>query len=204
MSPNNRRSERSLSASPSRPTLPTLAFASAMKAPYKASVSPPSTTFSSHFCASPRSQTSTGSSDMSLSPVSSASSTSSDLSLSPIISPSSLSTSSYLNCATPDWPQRTLLTPLSSFCGSAANSYISDEDLMDLSLDDLCNDTSVQTCIEPEISWEQTKQPPLVLQSMPTVARRAPPPAPKRRRKTSPLARRKVTLAMSPIAEGPE
>ncbi|KAL2055689.1 hypothetical protein ABVK25_003933 [Lepraria finkii] len=206
MSPSNRRSERSLSASPSRRPLPTLAFASAMKIPFKASISPPSTTFSD-FCASPLSQTSTESSDQSLSPVSptsSTSSTSSDLSISPITPPSSLSTSSYLNCATPDWPQRTLLTPLASFCGSAANSYIPDEDLLDLSLDDLRNDTSVPTYVEPEISWEETKQPPLVLQSMPMVARRGAPPAPKRRRRTSPLARRKMTLAMSPIAESPE
>lgn len=53
------------------------------------------------------------------------------------------------------------------------------------------------------ISWEQTRQPPLVLQSLPLVASKAQP-APKRRRRSSPLKKKKIVMGMSPIAEAPE
>jgi len=56
---------------------------------------------------------------------------------------------------------------------------------------------------ESEISWEETKQPALILQTLPTVAKRAPPRAPKRRRKSDPMKRRKLPLGMSPIPESP-
>ncbi|CAD6569704.1 MAG: hypothetical protein ASARMPRED_003112 [Alectoria sarmentosa] len=100
-------SERSLSASPSpnsRRRFPSLAFADAISIPFKSPLSQPSTT--------------------SISP---------DFSLSPITPPSSFSSPAFASCAYPDWPQRDILSPNASpYCGSTANSYISDDDLLDL------------------------------------------------------------------------
>ncbi|KAL9072916.1 MAG: hypothetical protein Q9161_003287 [Pseudevernia consocians] len=175
-------SERSLSASPSpssRRRFPSLAFADAINIPFKSPISQPSTTSSS-----------------------------SNLSLSPITPPFSFSNSSFASCAYPDWPQRDILSPnASSYCGSPANSYISDDDLLDLEELELVGGMRIPSDMRTEfISWEQTRQPPLVLQSMPSVpvlARKAQP-TPKRRRRSSPLKRKKVVLGMSPIAEAPE
>lgn len=55
---------------------------------------------------------------------------------------------------------------------------------------------------ESEISWEETKQAPLVLDTLPAVAKRVPPKAPKRRR-SDPMKRRKLQLGISPIPESP-
>ena len=199
MSRNTRNSECS------RRALPSLAFSRSRNNYYfKASISPP-TTSCADLGTSPTSQTSgsTTPSDRSLSPVSPVSSSSSQYSFSPITPPSSLSTSSFANCATPDWPNRDILAPLGSYCGSHASLHIADEDFLDLDLQHLRTDSSVSTYEEPEISWEQTKQPPVVLQAMPQVAKK-PAPVGQRRRRSSPLKKKKVALAMSPITEAPE
>jgi hypothetical protein len=70
-----------------------------------------------------------------------------------------------------------------------------------MNLDD---DVEILAQEEPEISWEETKQPPLVLDTAPIVAKRAPPKAPKRRRRSDPMKRRKLQLSISPIIEAPE
>ena len=85
---------------------------------------------------------------------------------------------------------------------SQANSYISDDDLLDLADLELIGDMRIPPNMRTEfISWEQTRQPPVVLQSLPSVpevAARKAQPTPKGRR------RRKVVMGMSPIAEAPE
>ncbi|CAF9926045.1 hypothetical protein IMSHALPRED_006854 [Imshaugia aleurites] len=171
-------SDRSLSVSPSpisRRCLPSLAFADAINIPFKSLISPPSTTLCS--C---------------------------DFSLSPITPPSSFGSPAFASCAYPDWPQRDILAPnVPSYGGSKANSYISDDDLLDLAELELVGGMRIPTDMRAEfISWEQTRQPPLVLQSLPVVTRRVQP-TPKRRR-SSPLKRKKIVLGMSPIAEAPE
>ena len=188
----------------SRRDLPSLAFSRSRNNPFKTSISPP-TTSCGELATSPTSQTSasTTPSDRSLSPVSTVSSSSSQYSFSPITPPTSLSTSSFANCATPDWPNRNILAPLGSYCGSQASLYISDEDFLDLDLQHLRTDSSVSTYMEPEISWEQTKQPPVVMQALPQVAKKAAPVG-QRRRRSSPLKKKKVALAMSPITEAQE
>ena len=197
----SRRDSRN-SARPAQ-AIPSLAFSrSRNNNTFKASISPPTTYSTDFYTSSPKSQTSTPS-ERSLSPISPVSSSSSTYSLSPITPPSSLSTSSFANCATPDWPNRDILSPLGSYCGSHASLYIADEDFLDLDLQSLRMDTSVEAYVEPEISWEETKQPPLVLQPMPSIVKKSAPPQ-KRRRRSSPLKKRKMTLAMSPIAESPE
>ncbi|KAF6236220.1 hypothetical protein HO173_005850 [Letharia columbiana] len=172
-------SERSLSASPSpnsRHRFPSLAFADAINIPFKSPISQPSTTSSSP-----------------------------EFSPSPITPPSSFSSPAFASCAYPDWPQRDILSPkTTSNCGSQANSYISDDDLLDLAELELIGGMRIPSDMRTEfIPWEQTRQPPLVLQSLPMVKRKAQP-APKRRRRSSPLKRKKVVLGMSPIAEAPE
>jgi len=94
------------------------------------------------------------------------------------------------------------LTPLSSFCGSQASSHISDEDLLDLEQVYLCDDVRIPAEKTAGISWEATKQPPLISHSIPVQQKERP--IPKRRRRSSPLNRRKMVAGMSPIAEGPE
>lgn len=179
-------SERSLFASPSRSIFPSLAFAGAMSIPFKSPISPPST----------------ASSDFNLSPVSAASTTSSDFSLFSTTPPSSAYSPSFASTAYPDWPKRDILSPLSSFCGSQASSHISDEDLLDLAQLDLCEDVAMPGEKTAGISWEATKQPPLVLQSVPVQQQMRP--ISKRRRRSSPLNKRKMVAGMSPIAEGAE
>lgn len=175
-------SERSLSASPSpssRRRIPSLAFADAINIPFKSPISQPSTTSSSP-----------------------------EFSLSPITPPSSYSNPSSASCAYPDWPQRDILSPnTSSYCGSPPNSYISDDDLLDLAELELIGGMRIPSDMRTEfISWEQTRQPPLVLHSLPSVpvVTRKAQPTLKRRRRSSPLKRKKVVLGMSPIAEAPE
>ena len=166
---------RSASPSPSptsRRHFPSLAFPDAIDIPFKSPISQPSTTLSSP-----------------------------NLSLSPLTPPSSFGSPGFASCAYPDWPQRDILFPNdSSYCGSQGNSYISDDDLLDLAELDLVGGMRVP---RTEISWEQTRQPPLVLNALPAVARKAQP-TPKKRRRSSPLKRKKMVLGMSPIAEAPE
>ena len=166
---------RSASPSPSptsRRRFPSLAFADAIDIPFKSPISQPSTTLSSP-----------------------------NLSLSPLTPPSSFGSPGFASCAYPDWPQRDILFPNdSSYCGSQGNSYISDDDLLDLAELELVGGMRVP---RTEISWEQTRQPPLVLHALPAVARKAQP-TPKKRRRSSPLKRKKMVLGMSPIAEAPE
>ena len=201
MSSGDRPSERSLSTSPSptsssrprsRKPFPSLALAGAMSTALKSSLSPPSTTFTG---ISPSSSATSSA----LSP--SLSTTSSELSLSSLSTSSSLSSPSFASCAYPDWPKRDILSPISSTSGNQASSYISDEDLLDLAQLDLCNNRRVPAGRE-EISWELTKQPPLVLHSLPVSQGASA--SPKRRRRSSPLKRRKMVRGMSPIAEAPE
>ena len=171
-------SDSSLSPSPSpnsRRRFPSLAFADAINIPFKSPISPPSTTSSSP-----------------------------NLSLSPATPPSSFGSPAFASCAYPDWPQRDNLSPAdSSYCGSQANSYISDDDLLDLAELELVDGMRIAPAMHTEISWEQTRQPPLVLHSLPAVARKAQP-TPKKRRRSSPLKRKKIVMGMSPIAEAPE
>ena len=170
-------SDGSLSASPSpnsRRRFPSLAFADAINIPFKSPISQPSTTSSSP-----------------------------NLSLSPM-TPPSFGSPAFASCAYPDWPQRDNLSPNdSSYCGSQANSYISDDDLLDLAELELIGGMRIPPAMRTDISWEQTRQPPLVLHSLPGVTKKAQP-APKRRRRSSPLKRKKIVLGMSPIAEAPE
>lgn len=189
MSSSDHRGTHSPFDSPSPRTFPSLAFADAMSIPSKSPLSPPSTT----------------SCDFSLSSLSSASTTStssSDSCSSPATPPPSLSSSSFASCAYPDWPKRDILIPLSSFCGRQASSHISDEDLLDLEQLSLAQDTRMLAENTSCIPWEATKQPPVVLQSSPVTEKARP--IPKRRRRSSPLNRKKMVTGMSPIPEAPE
>ena len=177
-------SDCSLSPSPSpspnsRRRFPSLAFADAITSSLKSPISQPSTTSSSP-----------------------------ELSSSPVTPPCSFSNPSFASCAYPNWPQRNILSPsASSNCGSQANSYISDDDLLDLADLELIGDMRIPPNMRTDlISWEQTRQPPVVLHSMPSVlaAARKAQPTLKRRRRSSPLKRKKIVVGMSPIAEAPE
>ena len=162
----------------SRYRFPSLAFVGAIDIPFKSPVSKPSTT--------------------------STTSPYSNLSLSPITPPSSLSGPAFASCAYPSWPQRDNLSLNSpSYCGAQANSHISDDDLLDLAELELIDGMRIAPGMRTEISWEQTRQPPLVLHSLPSVAKKAQP-IPKKRRRSTPLKRKKMVLGMSPIAEAPE
>ncbi|MCJ1278108.1 hypothetical protein MMC21_005922 [Puttea exsequens] len=175
--------------------------------PFKSGVSPPSLTHSLTLSAS-------SNEDMALSPVSSRSSTSSSSSglslspddVSPKTPPSSLSSESFASCSHPSWPKRTILTPLSSFCGSQASSYISDEDLLALDERELRAAADGVRVIdeEPEISWEATRQAPLVLQTLTFAQKRAAPRAQKRGRKSQVLKRSKMQSGLSPVLEAPD
>ena len=181
-------SERTSYASPSQKIYPSRALSGAINVPFKSSVSPPSTT----------------STPLEMSPVSSTSTSSSSSSTSYSTPPSPSSGKSFASTAYPDWPKRNILTPLASFCGSQASSYISDEDLLDMERLELCGDIRVPAEKVAGISWEATKQAPVVLQSIPTYQPKGRP-IPKRRRRSSPLNRKKMTtVGMSPIAEAPE
>ena len=181
-----------------RTSFPSQAFSSDTRNSFKSGVSPPS-----------MSSSSSSASDYDLSPTSSRSSTSSDLSvsscdLSPRSTPSLLSSQSFVSCSHPDWPKRTILSPLLSFCGRQASSYIADEDLLALDERDDHDRVQIAAQEEPEISWEDTKQPPLVVNTRPSFTRRAPLRATSRRRRSDPTKRQKLQLSVSPIVEGPE
>ena len=127
----------------------------------------------------------------------------------PICSPSAI-------CAYPSWPARDRLsltsTPANScggnknYCGS---SYVSDEDLLGLEELDLYEGSRVPVGMFPggldgalanEISWEATRQPPVVLTS-PIVQQAQ---GTKRRRRNSPLKQKRPSKKLSPIKEGQE
>ena len=190
--PSNMRSSnasysRRPSTSPSQRMYPSVAFSGVMNVPFKSPISPPSTT----------------STPYQMSPVSSTSSSSSSSSIASASPRSSVSGKSFASTAYPDWPKREILSPLASFCGSQASSHISDEDLLDLEHLELCDDFRIPAEKTAGISWEATKQPPVVLQSAYTQQPKSRPSS-KRRRRSSPLNKKKATLGMTPIAEGPE
>lgn len=172
-------SARSPGASPSHTVYPT----SAMSIPYKSAVLSSRTT-SSAYKISPASSTSSSSS-------------SSSRSHSPSTPPPSGSSKSFASTAYPDWPKS------ASFCGNQASSHISDEDLLDLEHLELCDDVRVPSEKTAGISWEATRQPPVVLQSVPSLQRKGRP-TPKRTRRSSPLIKGKTSHGMSPIVEAPE
>ncbi|MCJ1342534.1 hypothetical protein MMC31_000720 [Peltigera leucophlebia] len=163
---------------------PRHAFANPIHISSKSTLSPPSTT-SSVFSISPATP------------------------IFPICSPSAI-------CAYPSWPARDCLsstsTPANScggnknYCGS---SYISDEDLLDLEELELYEGSRVPVGMFPggldgvltnEISWEATRQPPVVLAS--TLVQQAQ--GGKRRRRSSPLKQKRPSKKLSPIKEGQE
>ncbi|KAL8689541.1 MAG: hypothetical protein Q9218_004812 [Villophora microphyllina] len=172
-------SERSLSPSP-----PSLSFCSSfanpIRIPAKSRLSPPSTT-------------------------------SSDFSLSPRTPPPSSISPHTVICAYPSWPAGNFLsTEQSTFShvydsrGSHPSSRISDEDLLSLEELDLCGERRVpkdKSAATPTISWEATRQPPIVVFSTP----KRPAISAKRKRRRSSAPNRKRSLkAMSPIPEMPE
>ncbi|MCJ1266975.1 hypothetical protein MMC22_006860 [Lobaria immixta] len=158
---------------------PQSAFVNPMSIPLKSTLSPPSTT-----------------SNFSLSPATP---------IFPICSPSA-------TCAYPSWPNRDFLsstTPTASPYGSgngSASSYVSDDDLLDLASLDLYGDSRVPAGMlaglnQPiaAISWEATKQPPVRLPSPPLQKVQG-----KKRRRGSPLKRKRPVTGLSPITEAPE
>ncbi|KAL9580445.1 MAG: hypothetical protein Q9212_004492 [Teloschistes hypoglaucus] len=168
-------SERSLSPSP--PSLSSSSFANPIRIPLKSCLSPPSTT-SSDFPLSPRTPP-----------------------------PSSISPHTVI-CAYPSWPagnflsaQPSTFSHLYDSRGSHPSSRISEEDLLDLEELDLCGERRVlKEAATSEISWEATRQPPVVVYSTP----KRPAVSAKRRRKTSAANRKRSLKAMSPILEMPE
>ncbi|KAL8968537.1 MAG: hypothetical protein Q9197_004825 [Variospora fuerteventurae] len=167
-------SERSLSPSPPSHSYSST-FANPIKIPPKSCLSPPSTT-------------------------------SSDFSLSPMTPPSSVSPQTVI-CAYPSWPagdflsaQPSTFSHLTGTKGSCPSLRISDEDLLGLEELDICGDLRVPnrtTSATPEISWEATKQPPVVVRPTP---QRPSIGGKKRRRSLAPFRRRSLK-AMSPIPE---
>ena len=184
-------SDRSLSPSPKSRTWPLSAssassssysrrFANPISIPLKSVISPPSTApYSGYF------------------------------SLSPPTPPETISDTSS-SFGYPSWPTGPTLSGASPTCMSAnpqqKSSYISDEDLLDLEDLELRDNVripavGVNRLGEGQISWSATRQPPVVLSSFPV----APPTgAGKKRRKSSPLKRKRLVRGMSPIAEGQE
>ncbi|KAI4247909.1 MAG: hypothetical protein LQ352_006062 [Teloschistes flavicans] len=170
-------SERSLSPSP--PSLSSSSsFANPITIPPKSRLSPPSTT-SSDFPLSPRTPP-----------------------------PSSISPHTVI-CAYPSWPAGNFLSAQpSAFShvydsrGSHPSSRISEEDLLDLEELDLCGERRVlKEVATPTISWEATRQPPIVVFSAPKRSAVNPK---RRRRKSSAPNRKRSLKAMSPILEMPE
>ncbi|KAL8772503.1 MAG: hypothetical protein Q9203_004679 [Teloschistes exilis] len=170
-------SERSLSPSP--PSLSSSPrFANPIRIPPKSCLSPPSTT-------------------------------SSDFSLSPQTPPPSSISPHTVICAYPSWPagnflsaQPTTFSHVYDSRGSHPSSRISEEDLLDLEELDLCGERRVlKEAATSEISWEATRQPPVIVYSTP---KRPAVSAKKRRRKSSAPNRRRSLKAMSPILEMPE
>ncbi|KAL8898108.1 MAG: hypothetical protein Q9207_006869 [Kuettlingeria erythrocarpa] len=171
-------SERSLSPSPPSSS-PSSSFANPIRIPLKSCLSPPSTS-------------------------------SLDLSLSPMTPPSSSVSPQTVICAYPSWPagdflssQPSTFSHITDSRGSAPSLRISDEDLLDLEELDLCGDMRVPkgtSLPAPAISWEATRQPPVVVRETPKQSNMGG----KKRRKTSAAFRRRSMKAMSPIPEAPE
>ncbi|KAL9638845.1 MAG: hypothetical protein Q9164_001298 [Protoblastenia rupestris] len=151
-----------------------------------------------------------------------ASTSSSETSLSSSSSPvTPISEWSYASLSHPDWPKSdTLFSPpssrlstatkTSSVIGSQASCYISDEDLLDLAQLPLYNDIRIPEHFaiygyrSATGNTEETKSrdlPPVgLVQSLPA-SRKGVPSGGKKRRRSSPLKRRKMVLGMSPIPE---
>lgn len=167
-------SERSLSPSP--PSLSyTGGFANPIKIPLKSCLSPPSTT-------------------------------SSDLSFSPLTPPSASVSPQTVICAYPSWPagdflsaQPSTFSHVTDNRGTQPSSRISDDDLLGLEELELFDGVRVPKTLSSTISWEATKQPPVVIRSTP----KRPSTGGKRRRPSAPYRKRSMK-AMSPILEGPE
>ncbi|KAI4181289.1 MAG: hypothetical protein L6R41_006704 [Letrouitia leprolyta] len=168
-------SERSLSPSP--PSLSySSAFANPIKIPLKSCLSPPSTT-SSDFSSSP---------------------------LTPPTPPSSSVSPQTVICAYPSWPagdflssQPSTFSHVTDSRGTQPSSRISDDDLLGLEELELFDGVRVPT--SSTISWEATKQPPVIIRS---TSKR--PSAGGKKRRTSAPYRKRSMKAMSPILEGPE
>lgn len=172
-------SERSLSPSPPSLSYPSR-LANPISIPLKSCLSPPSTS-------------------------------SSNFSLSPVTPPSSPSVSPQtVICAYPSWPAGDFLSAhpstfshITDGRGTSPSLRISDEDLLDLGELDLCGDMRVPKGMSMEtraISWEATKQPPVVVRPTP----KAPSMNGKKTKRTSAGFRRRSVKAMSPILEAPE
>ena len=172
-------SERSLSPSPPSLTYSS-SFANPIRIPLKSRLSPPSTTLADQ---SP--------------------------SLSPLTPPSSAVSPYTVICAYPSWPagdflsaKASSLSHISAASDSLPSSRISDEDLLDLEELDLCGNMRVpigMTSAIPEIPWEATQQPPVVVISAP----RRPSIGVRRKRRRSSALKRSIK-ALSPIPEIPE
>ena len=186
-------------------SFPSLAFSAAWDIPLKATPSPPSTS----------SSTTSSASDICLTPSES--------------SPHSIprmADSSYASLSHPDWPKSDTLSPVSSsscltspkvnvsaISGSQASCYISDEDLLDLAQLPLYNDIRVPDQYAMygyagglvARAEEPREAPPMqVLGShahVGTSSIKKPVMPGKKRRRSSPLKRKRLVLGMSPIPE---
>ncbi|KAL9597934.1 MAG: hypothetical protein Q9219_004824 [cf. Caloplaca sp. 3 TL-2023] len=138
------------------------------------------------------------------------STSSSNFSLSPMTPPSSSVSPQTVICAYPSWPAGDFLSSQpSTFShttdsrGSQPSLRISEDDLLGLEELELCGGVRVPKAMSistPTISWEATKQPPVVLRSAPkrpSIGGR------KRRTASAPHVKRSMK-AMSPIFEAPE
>ena len=161
------------------------------------SLSPPGLTYANPICIPLKSL---------ISPPSTTTTTADYFSLSPA-TPSSVpfnSPNTNAMCAYPSWPSGPTLssTTTSSTCssgGCAKSSYISDDDLLDLEKLELCGDVRIVHDY-PEISWSQTRQPPVVVKARDAHTGSKS----KRKRRNSPLKKGKFTSGMSPIVEAEE
>ncbi|KAL8998484.1 MAG: hypothetical protein Q9188_006092 [Gyalolechia gomerana] len=170
-------SERSFSPSPPSPSY-TGGFANPIKIPLKSCLSPPSTT-------------------------------SSEFPFSPLTPPSSSVSPQTVICAYPSWPagdflsaQPSTFSHVTDSRGSQPSSRISDDDLLGLEELELFEGVRVPKAMSltsSTISWEATKQPPVVVRSTPK--RQS---AGGKKRRTSALYRKRSMKAMSPILEAPE
>ncbi|KAL8939736.1 MAG: hypothetical protein Q9211_002606 [Gyalolechia sp. 1 TL-2023] len=170
-------SERSLSPSPPSPSYHGC-FANPIKIPLKSCLSPPSTA-------------------------------SADFPFSPLTPPSSSVSPHTVICAYPSWPAGDFLSAQPSTFGhvtesrgSQPSSHVSDDDLLGLEELELFEGVRVpkaMTLTSSSISWEATKQPPVVVRS----TSKRPSAGGKKRRILAPYRNRSMK-AMSPILEAPE
>lgn len=121
------------------------------------------------------------------------------------------SSPNLISCAYPSWPNRHYLSsPFSGNDPHHGSSYISDDDLRDV----VCGSNGAcglgivyEEDIIPVIPWEVTRQEPPVMIQAPVVRRPMPVRVEterKKRRRSSPLKRKRCVVGMSPIPEGAE